>query len=241
MVSKNIKTILFDFDGTLRHSIPLGGDVFSEYVASLGIPISDDDRLRAARWEHYYFANSPEIQVDNGLVVDGDESEFWKNFGRRRLVALGLHPSMAADLAPQVSAHMQAAYDPEVWIPEELNNLLPELRESGYTLGIVSNRSEPYHDTVEEMDLGDHFLFVLAAGEVGSWKPDPKIFHHAARLAKSKPEETVYVGDNYFADIVGARRAGLHPVLYDRRGLFSDTGCPIIASFDRIPAILEGM
>ena len=241
MVSKNIKTILFDFDGTLRHSIPLGGDVFSEYVASLGLPISDDDRLRAARWEHYYFANSPEIQVDNGLVVDGDESEFWKNFGRRRLVALGLHPSMAADLAPQVSAHMQEAYDPEVWMPEELNDLLPELRKSGYTLGIVSNRSEPYHDTVEEMDLGDHFLFVLAAGEVGSWKPDPKIFHHAARLAKSKPEETVYVGDNYFADIVGARRAGLHPVLYDRRGLFSDTGCPIIASFDRIPAILEGM
>jgi putative hydrolase of the HAD superfamily len=239
--SKDIKTILFDFDGTLRHYIPLGGDVFSEYVASLGIPISDDDRLRAARWEHYYFANSPEIQVDNGLVVDGDESEFWKNFGQRRLVALGLHPSMAADLAPQVSAHMQEAYDPEVWMPEELNDLLPELRESGYTLGIVSNRSEPYHDTVEEMHLGDHFSFVLAAGEVGSWKPDPKIFHHAARLAKSKPEETVYIGDNYFADIIGARRAGLHPVLYDRRGLFSDTGCPIIASFDRIPAILEGM
>ena len=241
MSSKDIKSILFDFDGTLRHHIPLGGDVFSDYVSSLGIPINDNDRLRAARWEHYYFANSPEIQVDHELVIDGDENEFWKNFGQRRLVALGLHPSMAADLAPQVSAHMQEAYNPEVWMPEELNGLLPKLRESGYTLGIVSNRSEPYHDTVEEMDLQDHFSFVLAAGEVGSWKPDPKIFHHAARLAKSKPEETIYIGDNYFADVIGARRAGLHPILYDRRGLFSDTGCPIIASFDRIPAILKGM
>jgi putative hydrolase of the HAD superfamily len=241
LVSKNIKTILFDFDGTLRHSIPLGGDVFSDYVSRLGVPLTDDDRLRAARWEHYYFASSPEITVDRELVSDGDESEFWKNFGRRRLVALGLHPSLAADLAPQVSAHMQEAYNPEVWMPDELNDLLPGLRESGYTLGIVSNRSEPYHDTVEEMDLGDYFSFVLAAGEVGSWKPDPKIFHHAARLAKSKPEEMVYIGDNYYADIVGARRAGLHPVLYDRRGLFSDTGCPIMASFDRFPEILEGM
>jgi HAD superfamily hydrolase (TIGR01549 family) len=239
--SKNIKTILFDFDGTLRHSIPLGGDVFSDYVSSLGLPLTDDDRLRAARWEHYYFASSPEIEVDRELVVDGDESEFWKNFGRRRLVALGLHPSLAAELAPQVSAHMQETYNPEVWMPEELNDLLPELRGSGYTLGIVSNRSEPYHDTVEEMNLQDYFSFVLAAGEVGSWKPDPKIFHHAARLAKSKPEETVYIGDNYYADVIGARRAGLHPVLYDRRGLFSDTGCPIMASFDRFPEILEGM
>lgn len=241
MSSKYIKTILFDFDGTLRHHIPLGGDVFSDHVASLGIPLTDGDRKRAARWEHYYFASSPEIQGDQELVVDGDESEFWKSFGRRRLVALGLHPSMAAEMAPQVSAYMRESYDPEVWMPEELNHLLPELKGSGYTLGIVSNRSEPYHDTVEEMDLQDHFSFVLAAGEVGSWKPDPKIFHHAARLAKSKPEETIYIGDNYFADVIGARRAGLHPILYDRRGLFSDTGCPIIASFDRIPAILKGM
>jgi len=239
--SRKIKTILFDFDGTLRHHIPLGGDVFSDYVASLGFPITVDDRLRAARWEHYYFASSPEIEVDRELVVDGDESKFWTKFGQRRLVALGLHPSLAEDLAPQASAHMQDAYNPEVWMPEELNELLPELKGSGYTLGIVSNRSQPYHNDVEEMNLQDYFAFVLAAGEVGSWKPDTKIFHHAAGLAGSKPEETVYIGDNYYADIVGARRAGLHPVLYDRRGLFTDTGCPIMASFDRFPEILEGM
>jgi len=132
--SRKIKTILFDFDGTLRHHIPLGGDVFSDYVASLGFPITVDDRLRTARWEHYYFASSPEIEVDRELVVDGDESKFWTKFGQRRLVALGLHPSLAEDLAPQASAHMQDAYNPEVWMPEELNELLPELKGSGYTL-----------------------------------------------------------------------------------------------------------
>jgi FMN phosphatase YigB (HAD superfamily) len=45
------------------------------------------------------------------------------------------------------------------------------------------------------------------------------------------PEQTLYIGDNYFADVVGARRAGLRPVLYDPKGLFHEPGCPVIASF----------
>ncbi|GAB4416360.1 MAG: hypothetical protein Kow002_02080 [Anaerolineales bacterium] len=239
MKSETLKAILFDFDGTLRHHIPMGGDVFTDYVISLGFPVTNEDRLRAARWEHFYFANSLEIQSDQKLIVDGDQSAFWIKFGQRRLVALGLPPSIVEELSPKVSAHMRTAYKPEVWMPEELHTLLPALKEAGYTLGVVSNRSEPYHESVEELGLQDHFDVILAAGEINSWKPDTKIFHHAVELANSKPEQTLYIGDNYYADIVGAHRAGLQPVLYDRLGIFADANCPIIDSFKQLPAILE--
>jgi beta-phosphoglucomutase-like phosphatase (HAD superfamily) len=62
-----INTILFDFDGTLRHSFPLPSDFFTDFVLSHGYSISHDDRLRGARWEHYYWASSLDLQKPSGV------------------------------------------------------------------------------------------------------------------------------------------------------------------------------
>ena len=52
------------------------------------------------------------------------------------------------------------------------------------------------------------------------------------------PSEAAYVGDNYFADVVGARAAGLTPVLLDPRGIFDDPECAVIHSFTELPRAL---
>lgn len=53
MLSPNgVRVILFDLDGTLRHNEPSGAEVFAAYVAGLGHLLSQEDRLRALRWEH---------------------------------------------------------------------------------------------------------------------------------------------------------------------------------------------
>jgi len=49
----------------------------------------------------------------------------------------------------------------------------------------------------------------------------------------------MYVGDNYFADIIGSQRAGLMPVLYDPISLFPDADCVVIKSFAEIPELLK--
>lgn len=238
MFSPNgIKAILFDLDGTLRHHIPPGGEVFTEYVVGLGIPISEEARRRAARWEHFYFANSLEIRADT-QKYGSDEQAFWVNFGRRRLTAMGCSPAQAEALAPQVSSHMRESYKPEVWIPPELGALLPSLKEAGFVLGVVSNRDEPYAQVLEEMGLDGYFKFSLAGGEVDSFKPDPGIFLEALKRAGTSASETMYVGDNYFADVVGSQRAGLRPVLYDPKRLFPDAACAVIESFDQLPGLL---
>jgi FMN phosphatase YigB (HAD superfamily) len=236
--ANGIKAILFDFDGTLRHHLPTGGEVFTNYVAGLGLPISADDRLRAARWEHFYFANSPEIQADH-KKFDGEGEAFWFNFSSRRLVALGCPPSLVDEFGPKASAYMQEAYQPEVRVPEAVHTVLPELKSSGYVLGVVSNRDDPYQDEIDEMGMGGYFNFSLAAGEVQSWKPEPGIFYAALERAGSSADQTLYIGDNYFADVVGARRAGLRPVLYDPRGIFPEPGCPVIASFEDLIDLIK--
>jgi HAD superfamily hydrolase (TIGR01549 family) len=235
--ANGIKAILFDFDGTLRHNLPSGGEVFTDYVVSLGFPITKEDRHRAARWEHYYFANSPEIQEDH-KKFNGEEAEFWFNFAHRRLAALGCSADLIPELGPKLAEFMIENYKPDTWIPAETHVVIPELRKCGYTLGVVSNRDNPYQQEIDNLGMKDYFHFSLAGGEVKSWKPDPGIFQAALDRAGSSAQETMYIGDNYFADVVGARRAGLRPVLFDPRGLFHEPGCPVIASLNELIDLL---
>ena len=236
---KKIKAILFDLDGTLRHHLPNGGEVFLEYLDNLNIQYSLEDKLRTERWEHFYFASSAEIQED-AIRFKDDTKAFWVNFSRRRLIAMGVMEAQAAELAPQLSKHMSEEYKPQVIVPEEVPSVLTQLKEANYILGVVSNRETPFQQELDEMNLTSYFDFSLAAGEVGSFKPDPKIFHHALQMANTQADEAIYVGDNYFADIVGSNQAGLIPVLYDPTNLFPDApDCHIIQSFNQLHDLLK--
>jgi HAD superfamily hydrolase (TIGR01549 family) len=233
-----IKAVLFDLDGTLRHHLPTGGEVFVEYIRSLGIKISEEDRIRADHWEHLYFASSPEVQADNNKFKD-DLKAFWINFSRRRLLAIGLQVSQVDELAPKVSDHMDVFYKPQVHVPEDAYLLLASLREAGYVLGVVSNRDDPFQDELANLKLHAYFHFVLAAGEVKSYKPNTLIFERALEMAGTSAPETMYIGDNYFADVIGSRRAGLMPVLYDPISLFPDADCTVVRSFVELLELLK--
>jgi putative hydrolase of the HAD superfamily len=236
---KNIKAILFDLDGTLRHHLPTGGEVFFQYLESFNIQYSVEDKNHAERWEHFYFANSSQIEEDNIRFKD-DIDAFWANFSRRKLIALSLPEIQASELAPQVSKHMNEQYKPQVIVPQEIPSVLSTLKEAGYTLGVVSNRTNSFQRELDEMNLTHYFNFLLAAGEVGAFKPDVKVFHHALEIANASAGEAMYIGDNYFADIVGSNNAGLIPVLYDPTDLFPDApDCHIIQSFNQLHDLLK--
>lgn len=236
--SNGIKAIFFDFDGTLRHSVPTGGDVFNDYVLTLGLQVNHEDRLRALRWEHRYWANSVDLR-DDLLAHSADSEKFWIEYSRRRLVVLGASPAWASAFAPQVSLHMGEVYKPESIVPDDVRRTLPELKQAGYLMAVVSNRDKPFQDSLADHRLSEFFTFSLAGGEVDSYKPEPGIFEHALARGHVTAQETIYIGDNYFADVVGSRRAGLRPVLYDPEGVFPEADCPTIKSFDELKSLLK--
>jgi putative hydrolase of the HAD superfamily len=139
----------------------------------------------------------------------------------------------------KVSAHMGEFYRPESIVPDDVRRALIQLKEAGYILGVISNRNESYQKLLDEHGIGDYFDFSLPAGEVQVWKPDPGIFDHALRRVNLSAKEAIYVGDNYYADVVGSRRAGLKPVLYDPIGIFPEPDCATIKSFDELNSILK--
>ena len=50
---------------------------------------------------------------------------------------------------------------------------------------------------------------------VGVKKPNPKIFKHALQIAKASQENSIMIGDNYEADILGALNVGIDAICFN--------------------------
>jgi putative hydrolase of the HAD superfamily len=91
--------------------------------------------------------------------------------------------------------------------------LFDRLHRSGVKLGIVSNTEAVL--TRFELDrypvLRTAETMVLSS-DVGVQKPDPRIFHLALDRLGAEPTTTVFVGNDWTADILGARRVGLKAI-----------------------------
>lgn len=227
------KALLFDLDGTLRHSVPHGFDVFWEFVVGLGVEKNEHMRRQAAQWAHQYWADSEYLLVD--IETYGHENdEFWVNYTRRQMLAMGVNGGQVGEWALLAHENFRENYNPEDMIPEDVFETLPKLREAGYTVGVVTNRSDPIDEYMAKTKLDTLVNFYLTAGEIGSWKPSPEIFYYALGLANAKPEEALYIGDNYFADVLGAKKANIPAVLFDMYDVFPDADVPVIRSIGEL-------
>jgi HAD superfamily hydrolase (TIGR01549 family) len=221
-----IKVILFDLDGTLRLSRPTSVQAFLEFAVRSGMEDGAEKRLRYMRWVHYYWAQSQEMLDD--LETYPDSEDFWTNYARLSLLRFGSTEHRAFELAPEVQRYMTEEHRPVDYVPEDVSETLQALKDAGYRMGVVSNRRQPFDDELVELGLGGYFELALDASQAGSWKPEPGIFLVALERLGATPEQAVYVGDNYYADVIGAQRAGVQPVLYDPEGIFPDADCPVI-------------
>ena len=66
---------------------------------------------------------------------------------------------------------------------------------------MISNAPKRLNDLCQRMRLA--LDLIVTSAEVGVEKPDPAVFHAALTKAGVKPEEAVYVGDDYNNDVQG--------------------------------------
>lgn len=228
-VSPEIDTLLFDLDGTLITRHPSSLDVFFRMVEQHCRPPNPEAYRKTRQFVHYYWASSPEAARD--IQEYGKFTPaFWENYLARQCLAYGCSTQEAGDVSVKLAPRWEDAYQPETVVAPDVHPTLQTLRDAGYTLGLVSNRSLPFEEEINELGLEEYFAFSFTAGEIESWKPDKRIFDHALNLAGSDPGRSAYIGDNYYADILGARKWGLYPVLIDRLDTFPDAECLVIKS-----------
>ena len=107
-----------------------------------------------------------------------------------------------------------------------------------YRLGIISNADGKIAEVLARCGIADCFESITDSGIVGKEKPHPAIFAAAVNSLGVSAGESVYTGDIYSVDYVGAMAAGMQCVLFDVSGAYRDAGITRVESLEQLELTL---
>ena len=205
-------TILFDLDDTLF-------DHAGTARAALAATAARRPTLQGVPVESLYQRYSELLEELHPLVMTGRISYLEARQQRftRLLVPYEPTPTAAevAQLAEQHYGQYQQLRRP---VPGALA-LLQALKPA-YTIGIVTNnRTAEQQEKLRHLGMSHLVDALITSEDVGVLKPDPAIYAQALQRLGATPAETVMVGDNWQADVVGALAVGIRPVWLNRLGV----------------------
>jgi putative hydrolase of the HAD superfamily len=215
-----LKTVFLDAGGVLLfpnwHRI-------EDALARHGVTVSAEALSRAE-------PRARRILDDGGTIgATTDASRGWLFFDLI-LEQAGV-PRSAQTAAALAELHLyHQAHNLWELVPAEVVPALTALRQRGLTLVVVSNANGTLRKHMERIGLTSLFDVVLDSCEEGVEKPDPRLFQIALTRSASDPASTIHVGDIYQVDVVGARAAGIRPVLLDETNLRPDVDCDRVSS-----------
>lgn len=124
------------------------------------------------------------------------------------------------------------------WYPEVFSTV-EKLRDEGYKLGLISNIHWPIPRGLRE-SLDGMFDVVTYSHTHGMRKPHPAIFLDTLEEMGADPRTSAHVGDDYGADVIGAKNAGMIAV-HLQRGEKREAGLAdaVITSLDGLENIFS--
>ncbi|AHX21656.1 MULTISPECIES: HAD family hydrolase [Bacillus cereus group] len=178
-----MKTILFDFDGTLADTLPLCyyafQCVFKEY---------DNKELTSEEIKVMFGPSETEIIRQN--LTNGEQEQ-----------AIELYYSKYLEKHSQLVKQNQKIYD-----------LLRFLRDKEFKLGIVTGKAQRSLDiSLERLKMKEFFDVIITGDDVHKPKPDPEGIIKALNLLDIQCEDAVVVGDSD-ADIAAGLQANIYTV-----------------------------
>jgi len=219
----SVAAVLFDLDGTLiEHTRPVEDlccEVFARFEEQLR-PISCQQF-----WDTFWPKSNDMWYMMTDGVLNGDVAHLYSFVNTLR--ALGAKVELGSQLLECWEEHIVAATRPSA----DAHLVLDQLRAAGLRLGIVTNgytrlqrRKARRHGLDRAVD------FLLVSEEAGAHKPEPAIFDLALARAGVPADQALFVGDTLESDIMGARNAGLHAILFAPPSSWREPGAPALAS-----------
>lgn len=94
--------------------------------------------------------------------------------------------------------------------------ILDYLKSKNYTLHIISNG---FKEVTERKcilsGIDGYFKTITSADAVGVRKPNPKIFEYSLGLSNAQKDESILIGDDWIADVVGSQNFGIDVIFFD--------------------------
>lgn len=231
------QAISFDAGFTLVEPVQQSSDIVRAIVSGAGFTASEaalDVGLRAAQ---QFFFTSYELHGNTDWISDDRILGVWERYYGIIFDALEIPLAAHQGLTAQVNQHYNI---PTNWRPyPEVRAVLAALRARGYPLGVVSDWDSGLPRILDHLGLLGDLDFVLASGATGLAKPQAAFYRLALQHAAVPAEEMIHIGDSFFADVSGARAAGMHGVLLDRAGLNPPVDCPVVRDLWEFVTLLE--
>ena len=235
-----IEVMLFDLDDTLfAHSKAVAAGVAAHRRAHGGAIAAADEAAEFARWtfleEHHYHRY---LSGELGFLE------------QRRERSRGFVEPFGLDLSDDaVADEWFGRYLAQYRLAWELHpDTIPLLDALPQRLGVITNAELGFQlSKIEAMGIATRFERVIASGEVGHAKPDPRIFRAAVERFGVRAEQVAYVGDRLHTDAIGAAEAGLMGVWLTRSAPSAAesaeadaAGVAVIRTLAQLPDQLDG-
>jgi putative hydrolase of the HAD superfamily len=223
-MNAKVKFIFFDVGNTLlfpnraRIHAPLAERGFSP----------DAERLRDLECR-------TKNQFDQMLTTNGSaDHSFWWMYYTQLLSEIGLKDDAIRD---QLVASIRNSANWDTILPGTADRL----REIGerYRIAVVSNADGGIANVLQRCGIARCFRTITDSGLAGYEKPHPEIFRQALKSMNAAPQESLYIGDVYSVDYLGATGVGMKAMLMDVPGAYRDKGVPRVESLAELQAALR--
>lgn len=234
-----IRCIIYDVGGTLLRPAPTVEQIAAFVREAAGHDVAHQ-RLQAAMPDLRHFLALHDQPFGSLWASAAKLEHAWQSYYATALRAAGVEAAWEELLA--AGALLDEWYmHPDRWeVFPDVVPVLDEAHRRGLQQGIISDWGPDLLPLLHQLDLTRRLDFVIASAVTGYAKPSMEIFRHALARAQLPAEQCLYVGDTYLQDVIGARAAGLRPVLIDREGLAPPLDCEVVRTLAGVLPLLDG-
>ncbi|MHA1576105.1 MAG: HAD family hydrolase, partial [Candidatus Thorarchaeota archaeon] len=132
------------------------------------------------------------------------------------LASIGVNPD--SDFILEGTKYFKNLHVELATLYPSVDDLLKALRDNGTKIGLITNGFVG-HSTIilEKLDILRYFDLLIDSGGAQNYKPSPVPYKLALEQLESTPENSLYVGNEFLADVVGAKSVGISAVWVNLR------------------------
>jgi len=206
MKINNIAHVFFDLDHTLWDFDKNSALTFEKIFQLNSINVSLDEFL-----DIYVPINFQYWKLYREEKIDKESLRYGRLKDAFKLLDVKVKTSMIYKLSDDYIAYLSTfnhLFDGAIEILEYLQDK--------YKLHIITNGfKEVQQGKLNNSNIDNFFVTVTNSEMVGVKKPNPKIFRHALQVAKASHKNSIMIGDNYEADILGALNFGVDAICFN--------------------------
>ena len=217
-----IKAVFFDFDETLQNRTA-AFEIYMDRFLAQYFPSLTSEELEKRKEDMRSTGNGGYVNRVEWFAL---LSKMWKW-------------ENAPD-AETLNDHYEHTFGDCIVIYPESEKLFNELKNRGYTVGVVTNGPAVLQKhKMNNSGLMPLVDLLVVSGDYGVHKPDPELLKIAAKKLNLPCSECVYVGDHPVNDIQCALNAGMNAIRMNA-GWFKDVDLnPKVPTIDNIIDVLK--